>query len=533
MISKLKHIFAEPIVGAAIVFVLFAGYFAFLSTATQFPDPDSWYHLKITRMMINDGPVMNFPWLTQTDLTQNFVDHHLLYHYALYPFVYFFGDLIGGKIATVIFAAALIALIFYILKKEEVQYPWLFLLLAASNIDFIFRILLTKASALAVLVLLLGVYATLRQRWVWLFFINIAYVSLHGGFILLPFATAVYIVCSSFIDVVIANPVPLKLRPYGQVIKKFFKTLFTGTNGILILSTLLGLVVGVLLNPYHLKLFPFLQEQLWQIGVLNKSAQIKVGNEWYPLPFIDFIQRHFFIVYSFILAGIVFFANVKKISKRELYFFALSLAFLLLTIRFRRFAEYFVPFAVIFVALVAGQLKTHFQHLFQLLKNQALAIQYMVKFLFFAALAFFIFIDFHVGQNLYSSYHNSRDFNYMKGVTNWLKNSIPPNTVIFHTDWSDFPNLFYFDDQHYYITGLDPTFMYEYDIEQYQLYEDIVRGIQKDNLKQLITEKFQSSVIVLNHNASQFNQNLSDNPDFIRTYQDADGIIYIVNPNHE
>lgn len=540
LLSKIKHIFAEPIVGAAIVFVMFAGYFAFISSANSFPDPDSWYHLKVTRMMINQGPVMDFPWLTQTNLSQTFVDHHLLYHYALYPFLLFFGDFIGAKIGTVIFAALLISLIYFILRKEEVQYSWLFLLLAASNLDFIFRILLTKASALAVLFLLLGVYATLRHRWVWLFLINIIYVSLHGGFILLPFATAVYIACSSFVDVVIANPVPLKLRPYWQVTKKFFKSCFTGTNGVLILATVLGVTVGILLNPYHLKLLPFLQEQLWQIGVLNKSFEIKVGNEWYPMAFPDFVKRHFFIVYSFILASIVFFAEampagrqVRKITKRELYFFLLSLIFLILTIRFRRFAEYFVPFATIFVGFVVYQLKTQIKHLYQILKSQALAVQYMVKILFLAALSLFIFIDFQVGQNLYSSFHNARDFNYMKGVATWLKNSVPPNTVIFQTDWSDFPNLFYYDDNHYYITGLDPTFMYEYNREQYQLYEDIVRGIQTDNLRELISENFNSSVIVLNHNASRFEQNLKNDPDFIRTYEDSDGIIYIVNPNHE
>lgn len=533
MLLKLKHIFAEPIVGAAIVFTLFAGYFAFISSANSFPDPDTWYHLKITEMIIHQGPVMNFPWLTQTNLTQSFVDHHLLYHYALYPFILFFGDLIGGKIATVLFAALLIALIYYILRKEKVEYSWLFLLLAASNLDFIFRILLTKASAPAVLFLILGVWATLRHRWVWLFLINIIYVSLHGGFILLPFATAVYVACSAFVDVVIQNPVPLKLRPYWQVIKKFIKTCFTGDNAILLLATLFGIAVGVLLNPYHLKLFPFLQEQLVQIGIFNKSTTIKVGNEWYPLSFPDFITRHFFIVYSFILASVLFFAEAKKINKRELYFFILSLVFFILTARFRRFAEYFVPFAVLFAGFAAYQLKTQIQHLYRDLRSQALAVQYMVKLLFLAALALFIFIDFQIGKDLYSSYHTSRDFNYMKGVATWLRNSVPPNTVIFQTDWSDFPGLFYFDDQHYYITGLDPTFMYDYNRDQYLLYEDIVRGIKTDNLRQTIQEKFHSSVIVLNHNASQFDQNLRNNPDFIRTYEDSDGIIYIVNPNHE
>lgn len=533
LLLKIKRIFAEPIVGAAVVFLIFAGYFAYVSAMPTFADPDTWYHLKITRMMINTGPVMDFPWLTQTSLGETFVDHHLLYHYALYPFILFFGDMIGAKIATIFFAGLLISTIYYILRKEGIQYSWMFLLLAASNLDFIFRILLTKASALAVLMLLIGVYATLRHRWVWLFLINIAYVSLHGGFILLPFATAVYILCSSFIDVIIANPVPLKLRPYGQVVKKFFKTCFTGTNAILILATVLGIIVGILLNPYHLKLFPFLQQQLWEIGVQNKSTIIKVGNEWYPVPFMDFIKRHFVIVYAFILSSIVFFAEVKKVTKRELYFFVLSLVFLILTIRFRRFAEYFVPFAAIFVGFVVYQLKSQIQHLYNHLRAQALSVQYMLKCMLLAALAIFIMIDVRVGMDLYSSSKNSRDFNYMKGIATWLKNSVDPQTVVFHTDWSDFPGLFYFDDQHYYITGLDPTFMYDYNGEQYRLYEDIVRGIKTDNLKETIRDKFNSSIIVLNHNAKLFDQNLRNNPDFIRTYQDQDGIIYIVNPNND
>lgn len=47
---------------------------------------------------------------------------------------------------------------------------------------------------------------------------------------------------------------------------------------------------------------------------------------------------------------------------------------------------------------------------------------------------------------------------------------------MFHTDWDDFPRLFFFNTHNTYIVGLDPDFMRLKDSEGYKRWKDITRG---------------------------------------------------------
>ena len=111
-----------------ITFIAAAVFFSLLQDLNSLADPDSYYHAKIVRLMIDNGPVFNkFPSLSATILKDNFVDYHWLYHVSLIPFIYLFGDLAGIRIGTIFLSSLFISVFYYILQRNRVRYPGLYL----------------------------------------------------------------------------------------------------------------------------------------------------------------------------------------------------------------------------------------------------------------------------------------------------------------------------------------------------------------------------------------------------------------------
>ena len=73
-----------------------------------------------------------------------------------------------------------------------------------------------------------------------------------------------------------------------------------------------------------------------------------------------------------------------------------------------------------------------------------------------------------------------RPFEYYKGAAEYIRDHAPPETVVFNSDWDDFPYLFFFNSDCYYILGLDQLYMIHYDRELFDLWKDIRDGIVAD-----------------------------------------------------
>jgi len=63
--------------------------------------------------------------------------------------------------------------------------------------------------------------------------------------------------------------------------------------------------------------------------------------------------------------------------------------------------------------------------------------------------------------------------------------------MVFNTDWDDFPRLLYYDPTHTYITGLDPTYLFDKNPDLSKLFERITTGEEEDP-GPLIRDKFGS-----------------------------------------
>ena len=76
-----------------------------------------------------------------------------------------------------------------------------------------------------------------------------------------------------------------------------------------------------------------------------------------------------------------------------------------------------------------------------------------------------------------------------KGGAEWLVENTPAGSTVFHTDWDDFPKLFFYNTHNTYIVGLDPDFMRLKHERLFHQYEDITRGRVPD-MEDIILNEF-------------------------------------------
>ena len=147
--------FGELGVGGVAIVILFWR-LQYSTSAICCGDFDGYYHMKWARLLWENIKAKHFfpptfTWLPLTTLNSNdYVDHHLLYHILLIPFTWFRDVQTGGKIAAILFASIALFSCYWLIVRYEVRYRLLWLLaLLASSAPFLYRMNMTKAPPLA------------------------------------------------------------------------------------------------------------------------------------------------------------------------------------------------------------------------------------------------------------------------------------------------------------------------------------------------------------------------------------------------
>ena len=157
--------------------------FSWLKQEPVFFDGDPFYHAKVAQLMIERGNIIKeFPWMPGSILEQTYIDHHFLYHAVLIPFILATGDpLVAIRIASIFFASMLIACFYLFLRSCSVRLPLLYTLILFASPSFITRVNLDRAPAASLLVLLLWLYALMRQKHTLLFCVSFFYVWFYNA----------------------------------------------------------------------------------------------------------------------------------------------------------------------------------------------------------------------------------------------------------------------------------------------------------------------------------------------------------------
>lgn len=495
-----------------IIFITCTVMFGYWQWCPTLADPDSFYHIKMSQLITKQGIVQNFPWMQHTVLHDYFVDHHLLYHILLIPFTNIGYDLIGIKISVVVFAASFFVILFLIFKALKFNGALFFTLLTACTAPFTFRLNLVKANSLSLIILFIILFLAYRYKYKWLIFFSWLFVWAYGGFIL----STVIVILLAVVDAI-----------YNKKLKR---------NIYLILSNISGLALGLLISPYFPKNLLFYWQQVVQIGLINYRDKIGVGGEWYPYNLTDLITGCSLLTVIAIFCLIIFLVFIKKQNVLSWFGLGLFIIGLLAVLKSKRYIEYYVPFTAFFDISVISAIfseyfkKINFNYLFNLwIKN------WLNKLIMFVVVLYCCLV---IPTVVISDYQiNSRDlrgvlggikFSKFQKASEWLKNNSEPGSIVFHSDWDEFPNLFYHNSNNYYIVGLDPTFMYNYNQDLYWQFVNITTGKQKENLPDILTNDFHAQYVLLEKDHETLDININKFKRLKLVYEDNEAKIYEV-----
>jgi len=507
-----------------LLFVLMTLYYGYISYNNYLADPDGFYHAKMALWLRQGHLITTLPWMQFASIGQHFTDHHLLYHILLAPFTFFNNPLIGVKVATIIFTAGAVTIFYWLLKRLYVIWPWFFAALFITLQGANFRLSLIKANSLSLIIIWLIIYALFDHKRRLLFILSALFVWLYGGWPLAIIIGLIFILADQLYNSL-----------HRQKIKIFWEKTIHILSGrkiprkniTLIASLAAGLIAGLVINPYFPHNLYFYYQQVIQIGLINSGNRFPVGGEWYGASLGEIISAapHLFVFGAILLLILIF--NYKNISRQTWFSFILFFVFLLLTIKSRRYVEYSLPFMLLFVATAATDAKKNIQWP-KLKRDWVQASIYIKTYLIIVFLVFFTLIMPPIYQKtLDVGLEKNWPIDTFSDASLWLKNNTPPRSIVFHSDWDEWPALFYNNTHNYYIIGLDPTFMENYSPRLHKLYIDITMGTTHNNVSGLIKTNFKADYVFIEKAGhQQFIDNLYVDKNADKLYEDSTTIIY-------
>ena len=483
-------------------------------------DFDGYYHIKWSRMLWDSLRQGGFPpkfiWLPLTTLDpKNYVDHHLLFHVFQMPFTWF-GDLrTGAKLSATIFGSLAVFSCYWLLIRYRIRYPlvWLLALLACSA-PFLYRLSMAKAPPFAIIYLVIGIHFLFKRKYWPLIPLSFVFALTYDMFVLLIVASFIWTAVIAWTER------RFEWRPIAWVMA--------------------GAVAGLVINPYFPTNLQLFYEHL-RIKITASDFSTKVGNEWYPYNSWEFLGNTFLACVAMLVGYVTFDPADRKRSHHSLFFLLLATVLMLMTARWRRIAEYWPPFAVMFAAFalhpwlegtrsaltklspdMLSELESFLDRpqsgsptketeMKALLQTAAVAVISVI-------IASILFFNIRV---MTSDIATSASHETYKAGAEWLRANVPSGERVFNTDWDDFPRLFYYDPAHAYISGLDPTYLYDRDKGLSQLYDNITLGKEEDP-GPLIRDRFGARYVFSDNEHDDFFFNARESGWFDIVYEDRD-----------
>ncbi|MCB9730287.1 MAG: hypothetical protein H6744_18095 [Deltaproteobacteria bacterium] len=380
---------------------------------------DGYYHIKVAQWLAREGPFVDIRWLPLTVLGEHGPDHHWLWHVLLVPFTWF-GDLFDGlRWGLVVTAAAVPAALTAIAMALRIPWPPLMALLACTGALIMpGRLLMLRAQNLALVLMVLALFAMARKKPVLLFAVAFAFMlSYHGAMILVPF-TALHLGVVAVTERRFDYRAPLAVAA--------------------------GLLAGLMVTPW----FPANLDYLF-FHTLYKTSNpnaVVVGSEWL-VPGLPHILREAWPAHLTLLAGLVALAwrRTRPSAEALLWLLTAATTFALYT-RAWRFAEYYAPLAV----LAGG---VCLRDAFATAPARPALRRALV-----AVMALVVLVEGGLGLAVARARSEFVPSKYA-AIADALRQRARPDDIAFNTTWEDFVFLFWNDAGTRYVNGLDPNYL--------------------------------------------------------------------------
>jgi len=509
---------------AALIIGLIFWKLQFSTSAICCGDFDGYYHIKWSRLLWESLRNHSFPpqftWLPLTTLDpKHYVDHHLLFHFFQMPFTWF-GDLrLGAKISAAIFSSAAVFSCYWLLVRYRIRYSpvWLLALLACSA-PFLYRINMAKAPPFAIIFLVIAIRILFNRKYWPLLPLAFVFALTYDMFVLLILAALIWTAVIGWTER------RVEWQPIAWVI--------------------LGSVAGLVINPYFPTNFHLLYEHL-KIKLTAAEFSTKVGSEWYPYDSWEFLGNSVVACVAMVVGYLSFDPSDRKRAHHSLFFLIFASALMIMTARWRRIAEYWPPFAILFSAFalqpwlegtrstltrlstdVLDELQPFLDRpVSTATTNEAdLRIVWQIMAIGVVTIALGVVLFFNV-RATFKDIAQSEPHDHYRAGSEWMRANLAPQQIIFNTDWDDFPRLFYYDPSHAYASGLDQTYLYERDTALSKLYDRITLGEEEDP-GPLIRDRFGARYVFTDNSHEDFFENARMSGWFEIVYEDPDCTVF-------
>lgn len=459
--AKLKRAFKPDWARLVLAFLFFLGVFSatYLPLGKLISLDDQMFHIRFAELLGQKGfgIFKDFHWLYFSNISagQHFIYYNFLFYLFLIPFAHLPSLILGTKLASVFLAALSMAgLYFFLLKsKEKGAFFWTIAIAAITNFSMLSRFMNTRPYVLAPLLLLLIILAAYKRKYWAVFLLAAFYFYWHTATFYFPLiAVGTYFMFRALYES-----------------RNDWRLVWSAVSG-----TLAAFAGSLVFAP---GIWPYMKIiiNIYSETILGKKVELAEGGELYPVNFFEFARGNSFI-FALLVPVIAFEIHLYLARKRgtieendELAvgdgksealrgaLFFLSILFFAGMFLSRRNGDFFVLISGAYIAMAYNRIFRATKILSgPVRKGLTAGIAVSVIYLFSAN---FLFI-----QDMVSS---TEPYQSMEGTGTWLKEHAERGEVVFNASWNWFTTLFYYDPDNYYIAGLEPRYLYDYDSALY------------------------------------------------------------------
>jgi hypothetical protein len=314
------------------------------------------------------------------------------------------------------------------------------------------------------------------------------------------------------------------------------------------LMVLAGVCVGWLLrpNPLGTARLEYVQILVHEI-VRQKKIPLLFGREWLPVSTSALAAFSYFILIWIAVAAVLMIAVAVRrsyLTRKDHSFLwsslALSVVFFAATVAItKRTTPIWDTFAVMFIAKAFTCLLNPLDQRREQFIKRDTRLLLAISVAAVCAVMVYDGLDQHLVQGQWRGIPPDR----LKAVSYWLKDHGRPGEIVFNVNWDAFPELFFWNSEQRYVSGLDPMFLFAYDQGLYWKTHHLQTGEgtdytwgtsdYQDNSREdtyaALRGDFKASYVVLDklRNEGLFRYMQRD-PRFRLGFQDAGSAVFVV-----
>ncbi len=389
---------------------------------------DGWLHIKSADMIRDKGFVKEFPYISESILSENYADIQFMFRVLLIPFT-FLGLTNGAKVASILFSSLCFAFFFWYLKKKDIHLPLLWTsIYAVSSVNLMYRFLLPRAMPLAVLSLILTFYFMEKRMYKSLLLSSLLFAWLYHGFVFQLVAISMYFILNLFIN--------KKIEPK------------------LLIYPFTGAILAIIINPYFPNNLSLLYTQLFKVNLIGNLF----NQEWRSWNLRELLMFNY-LLFSLLIASFIVTVKRMKLKKNTLFFLVITILSLIAMIKTRRMHEYFAPFTVIFASISLNDYTA------KLKERKALKVALIILVALIAIFSLVKLDTYTKNNHILPWYKEGAEFT----------KEIPKGSKVFINGYT-FNYLFFHNPDLRYTHGIDLTYSFLHDKNKFSRYMSVLQG---------------------------------------------------------